>query len=145
MSRRCIPNGMFSITHYLPKRKKTDNKGSPLTGNNNISTRKKLTLWKTNSQVNKYAQNQKVENWKNYIFYWSRTLIQYISDSEKYCLSSLFLDLLWILWKPSLFFHMNNSFVWSVPLYLLVTFIVNLVSLLLNLSKYWPIRIKMSY
>ena len=29
MSRQRVRNEVFSITHYLPKKKKTDNKGSP--------------------------------------------------------------------------------------------------------------------
>ena len=54
MSRKRIPEGVFSITHYLSKRKKTDNEGSPAAGNTKTSMEKK-----PNTVKNKINKNVK--------------------------------------------------------------------------------------
>ena len=60
MSRKRIPEGVFSITHYLSKRKKTDNEGSPAAGNTKTSMEKKPNTVK--NKINKNAKtSQKVE------------------------------------------------------------------------------------
>ena len=45
---------MFSITHYLARKKKTDGKGSHAATNTNISTEIKSNT--ANNKVNDYAQ-----------------------------------------------------------------------------------------
>ena len=40
MPKKHIPDGAFSVTHYLPKKKITDNKSSPASANTNISAEK---------------------------------------------------------------------------------------------------------
>ena len=42
MSRERIPDGVFSIIHYLPKLKKTEHEVIPAAANINISVQKKI-------------------------------------------------------------------------------------------------------
>lgn len=42
MPKKHIPDGAFSVTHYLPKKKITDNKSSPACANTNISAEKNI-------------------------------------------------------------------------------------------------------
>lgn len=54
MPRKCILEDVFSITHYLPRKKKTDGKGSHAATNTNLSTEIKFNT--ANNKVNDYAQ-----------------------------------------------------------------------------------------
>lgn len=63
MPEKHIPDGAFSVTHYLPKKKITDNKSSPASANTNISAEKNIYI---TVKVNKYPQTiQKVVKWEN--------------------------------------------------------------------------------
>ena len=90
---------------YVPKKKKTENEGSPAIVNTNNSTEKNLTLRKIT--INEYALiNQKVEKWKNY-------------KIQKFVVyPHLFLDLLQTPRKMFLIFQMDTLFVCPIPRYL---------------------------
>lgn len=66
MFRKGIPEGVFSITHYRPNKKKTGIKGSPAAGNTNINTENISNTKKNNKtkSTNMHAEIKKLRNKK---------------------------------------------------------------------------------